>query len=429
MKVDVDYSLQGLLFANDSQSNTVRHNLNGRANAELLEDWFYLDATTRVGQQPINISSKTGLGDGVGIGNTTTVGAYTLSPYLRHRFGSKATVEARITRDGLFIEDSSVSDSSGIRYLLSVVSGPDMHPLSWNASYTRSDTNNDSASDNSSERLSLNARYQLSRKFGLLAQAGKEKNDYDNVSSLARDFNYYGFGVFYTPSRRFSADALYNHSNDGNFLSGKVTLSPTPRTAVTASSSRRAFGRSYALNLSHRTRMSNWSLRYQDELTDSRRQFANFAGYLCPEGTLPPDPACIPVYFQTQSDETYVSKSVVGTVSYTLRRNTWNLSLFDNRRDYLTSGTSDRTRGLQASWSLRPAAHTTFTLTGGLSKNQGDDTSSRDDGLWNLALVVNRKFRPKVSGSVEVRHQERNSNLSGEDYKENAVAARLNMSF
>ena len=120
----------------------------------------------------------------------------------------------------------------------------------------------------------------------------------------------------------------------------------------------------------------------------------------------------------------------MGVVGYSLRRNTWLLSVFDTQREYqsLVSG-SDTTRGLQASWSLRPAAHTTFTLSSGFSQNEISGPPSREDELWNLSLVATHQFQPKVSGSVEVRHQERTSTDATGGYDENSVAARLNMSF
>jgi uncharacterized protein (PEP-CTERM system associated) len=164
--------------------------------------------------------------------------------------------------------------------------------------------------------------------------------------------------------------------------------------------------------------------------------------YDCPSGrepyipgALPSSPACVLRAFvlsdPTLVDQTYISKSLTGTVSYSLRRNTWSLSVYNTRREFLgmAGGGNDEIGGVQASWSLRPAAHTTFTLTGGMSKNESSGTSSREDDLWNLGLVATHQFLPKVSGSVEARHQQRKSNQVGGGYAENSVAARLNMSF
>jgi uncharacterized protein (PEP-CTERM system associated) len=444
LKVNADYSLQGLLYAEDSSNSKMRHSLNGRANAELLEEWFFLDATARVSHELKSLVAGAGLGDPVGIGNTTSVGAYSLSPYLKHRFGSYANVEARIARDGVFIGDSSVPDAATTRYTLNAASGNYFHPLSWSASYARTDQNNDSATDSSSERAALNARYQLSRKYGLLAQAGSEKNDFSGAGAV-KDYSYYGLGAFYTPSRRFSADLYYNGSDNGSFLSGSVTAKPTVRTTVNASAGKRAYGRSYSLGLAHRTRHSNWSMRYQDDLTTSQQQYLQYAGsdfyYECPTGiepyfptVLPSDPAaCVlkrrDYYAQTQLGQTYVSKALTGTVSHSLRKNTWTLSLYRNKREFQgLAGGEDITRGLLAEWSLRVAPRTTYSLSGGMSQVEAS-AGGREDDLWNIALVASHQFQQKLTGSLEVRHQERESNQANGDYKENSLAARLNMSF
>ena len=447
VKANVDYSLQGLLYASDSDQNDVRHNLNGRATAELAKDLFFLDATARISHQLLSLADAGGLGDPVGTRNTTAVGSYSLSPYIKHRFGSAATVEARLSQEGLFIGDSSVSDTQTSRYQLRANSGNYFPRLSWGLSYNKSDNRNSGAADSSIESASANVRYQveLTRKFGLLAQTSIERNDFTGANASIRDYSSYGIGAFYNPGRRFTMDVVYNNSEDSSFVSGSLKLNPTLRTSINATTSHRAYGRTPSLNLSHRTRKSNWSLRYSDDLTTSQQQLINQVGveiYTCPTGlesvippALPSSPACVlllqgavPISFLV--DQTYVSKTLSGTVSYRLRRSSLSLSIFDTQREFQSLlGSDDETRGLQASLSLRPAAHTTFTLSGGDSQNEISGPPNRDDDLWNLSLVTTHQFQPKVTGSVEARHQQRKSNQVGGGYAENSVAARLNMSF
>jgi uncharacterized protein (PEP-CTERM system associated) len=453
IKANVDYSLQGLLYANDSDRNSVRHHLNGQSNAELIDNWLFLDTGARISQELVNQTSNGGLGDGVGSGNSTSVASYTLSPYVKHRIGSIANLDARIAHDGVFIGNAGFSDTNSTRYSLAANSGTYFLPFSWSASYSKTDTSNSGAlADSGSERAAANARYQLNKKFGLLAQASMEKNDFTGINATLRDYSSYGLGAFYVPSRRLSMDVYYNKSDTGNFVSGSATLNPTLRTSINAVSTKRAFGRSHSLNLAHRTRKSNWSLSYLDDLTTSQQQFSFRAltqFYICPSDRAgidtpemvilpnqPSSPLCIPVGGPISGtlttpliNQTFISKTLTGTVSYSLRRNTWMLSLYDTQREFqgLARG-DDTTRGIQASWLLRPAAHTTFSLSGGLSQ-QESTTRNRQDDLWNLSLSATHQFQSKVSGSLEVRRQERESNLLNNDFTENSVAARLNMSF
>ncbi|HNQ05020.1 MAG TPA: TIGR03016 family PEP-CTERM system-associated outer membrane protein [Thiobacillaceae bacterium] len=450
LRAEVDYSLQGLYYAQGTHGTRFRHYLNGRANAELVEDWFFLDASARSSQAPRSLSSGTGYGAGnpVGISNTSSVAAYTLSPYLKHRFGSLATVEARIEHSGVFIGDAGTSDAGITRYSLNATSGSAPYPLSWSAQYLKTDNDNrgGGVADTGGEQGSINARYQLTRTFGILGQAGLEKHDYPGVTANIRDYTYYGLGFFYTPGRRFSMDMLFNDSDNGTFISGRMSAHPTLRTSIDVSSSQRAYGRSNAVGVAHRTRRSNWSLRYQDDLTNYQQQFLSYTGslfmYQCPSGIeyqppgVPPsDPVnctlvqVINLYSPTLSNTTYLAKSLTGAVSYTRRRNTWTLSVYENKRAFKSlAGGTDETRGMQASWTIKAAANTTYSLSGGLARNE-ESASSRSDDLWNLALVATRQFNPKTTGSVEVRHQERSSTQAGDDYKENSVAARLNMIF
>lgn len=465
MKVQADYRMTGLVYASDSSRNDIYHGLDGKAFAELVQDWFYVDATARISQQlregassgdtgVVGVGGVGGIGGGVGgggqvgisgINNTSQVGAYSISPYLKRRLGSFATVEARVAFDDVISDDSQTSDGRKTRYRLSAVSGNLYYPLTWSASYDKSETNNSDSDDTGDDRASLNARYALSKKFGLLARASLEKNDFTGVDEDEEDYKTYGLGVFYTPSRRFSADVYYNHSNNnGNFVSGSATLNPTLHTSLKASTSQRSFGRTYGLNLSHRTRQSNWTLNYQEDLTDTKQQFLDYAGTLyahsCAGAIIysnsPIPPAgCnavpglnINLVNQSQTDETYTSKILSGAVTYTRRRSTFLLSTYLNKRDYQSTGGDEKTYGLQGSWNLKTSPRTTFTLSGGMSKEESSNGGDGDD-LWNLGLAVTHQFDSKVSANVGLRHQQRSSDQPGDSYKENAVAARLNVSF
>ena len=459
LKVDVDYSLQGYVYANEGDRSRARSSLNGQARAELLEDWFYLDASARASQQLVDYVDGIGLGDAVGIQNTRQTYGYSLSPYLKHRFGSDATVELRVGRDEYRSTGSgSLSDSSTNRYSFSAVSGNNFFPLSWRLSYDRRETDYQGLTDTDSEHASAYGRLQIRRQFGLIGQAGIQKGNFPGATNRIRDFSYYGLGVYYNPGRRFFGELAYNLSDQGNFVSGSVTLQPTLRTTLNASSTVNNFGRSYALSANHRTRKSSWGLVYQERLSSyDQLDYENlFDAWLCgdvyvfpialgsavPAGCAKLSDTALAGLFGSSAfkpvtlNQTYISKGLTGQFGYQLRRANVRLSLFDNRQQYQGTGASgreDRRIGLQAAVSVRPGERTTLTLTSGVSRLEVDDpvtpANDREDDYWNVGLTLTRRFQPDMSGSLEVRHQQRDSNLSNQDYTENAVAARLNMRF
>lgn len=458
LKVDVDYSLHGYIFADDSDRSRARSNLNGQLQAELLSDWFYLDASARASQQLVDYVGGYSLGDGVGLQNTRQTYAYSLSPYLKHRFGSAATVELRVSHDQYYSNGSGLSDSSTHRYHFGAESGTNFLPLSWKLDYDRRETDYQSRTDTDSEQASAHARLRLQREFGLIGQAGVEKGNFPGASNRIRDFSYYGLGVYYSPGRRFFGELIYNLSEEGNFVSGSLTLQPTLRTEINASSTQRNFGRSHTLSANHRTRKTSWGLVYSESLSsyDQLDYEKQFDAWLCgsvyvypiPVDTAVP-PGCTKLnntalaerfgagaFKPVTLDKIYVSKGLTGYVSYRLRRAEIQLSLFDTRRLYQEAtvlGREDRHTGLQLAVNLRPGERTALSVNGGLSHLQVDDpntaTEHREDDFWNIGLTLTRRFQPNVSGSLELRHQRRNAKQSNQDYAENAVAARVNMRF
>ncbi len=458
LKVEADYSLTGFLYANDTDRSRIRHHLRGQAQSELMEDWFYLDVTARASQDLIDYVNGIGLGDAVGIQNTRQTYGFSLSPYLKHRFGSDATVELRLRRDQYYTSGGSERDGSANQYSFAAQSGSNFFPLSWNLSYSRRETDYQSQADTVSEQASGYARLQLRQGFGLTAQAGLQKGNFPGASNRIRDFSYYGLGVYYTPGRRLFGELAYNWSDQGDFVSGSITLQPTLRTTLNASSTQRNFGRSHALSLNHRTRRSNWGLVYRETLTSyDERFFENlFDAWQCGDvlvAPVPPGSEVAPgcrrlsdaalanlfgptAFTPVTLEKNFVNKGLTGLFSYQLRRSTIRLSLFDNRQQYqgtAIQGREDRRTGLQASLSVQPGERTTVTLSTGYSHLEVDDpnntANAREDDYWNIGLTLTRRFQPDVSGSLELRHQQRDSNLSHQDYTENSVAARLDMRF
>jgi len=49
--------------------------------------------------------------------------------------------------------------------------------------------------------------------------------------------------------------------------------------------------------------------------------------------------------------------------------------------------------------------------------------------LTNVTMGLTRQFQPRLSGSLNYRRQQNDSNFSGSDYTENAVFASLQMRF
>lgn len=444
VKANVNYSMHGRAYTSSSVGNSLDHKFNGSLKAELSENFLFLDANADVSQQYRTLTGALGADAINTSSNLANVVTYSITPYIKTRLGSYANLDFRLTHSNVSYESAGATDSSSNGVNFSLTSGSRMLPVSWALNFRQQNVDNKTTVDTESEYTKANLRYPLSRRFGLTAQANNERNDYLGATGRQRDFTSWGGGAYYEPSRRLSTEIAYNSSDNGGFWSGSLSFRPTLRTSLTASTTQRSFGRTYDLGFKHRTRKSSWGVQYREDLTTTRDQLlspiALLDVYDCsgtaeavPTGTPPPNPTCVlagQIYGLTSTDfnTTFLSKSLNSSVSYRMRRSTATLSLFSNERDSQPSGATDRTDGLQMSLSIIPATRTTYTLSSGWTTTQSSAIVGQDD-LWNISLSVSRRFQPKVSGSLQLRHQQRESVTVSRDYEENSVAANLNMSF
>ncbi|MBN9126394.1 MAG: TIGR03016 family PEP-CTERM system-associated outer membrane protein, partial [Nitrosospira sp.] len=97
--VNIDYTMNNLIYANLSNFNRIRHQLNAMGTAELVEDFFFVDGRAIITQQNANLFGAQGINNVNVTGNRADVHIYNISPYIRHRFQDLATTALRSTRN------------------------------------------------------------------------------------------------------------------------------------------------------------------------------------------------------------------------------------------------------------------------------------------------------------------------------------------
>lgn len=437
LKVNARYGMQNLVYADEGNRNTTRHNLNARANAELLDDFFYLDVNGSVSQQNISAFGTQSADNANVTDNLTETRTYSLSPYLRHRFGSMASSELRYTHDSVDTGTGGLSTSQANRILFNLNSGTAFKTLGWGLNYNKQKINySDRTID--SETLSGSLRYVISPRLSLNATSGYEKNNYLSIGEKP----------------------------DSAFWSAGFTWAPAERTNITASAGKRFFGSTYALKINHRTRKTAWSLGYSEDITTTRDQFllpatidtADFLNQLWTASI--PDPvlrqqivdafirdAGLPASLSDSinyfTNRYFLQKRLQGSVALNGIKNTLVLSMFNTLREAQTAqemdstllgsnslALNDETRqtGANLLWNWRITPRTSSNMNVGYAKTISLSTD-REENTKSIRFGLTRKFQPKLNGSLDFRHIQRDSNLSGSDYRENAITASLNMRF
>ena len=429
VKANLDYTLQNLIYLNDSSRNSSNHQLGATANAELIKQFFFLDASASVGQQNISTLGPVGIDNTSKTGNVTTVSTYSLSPRLQHRFGTFASTQVRYTHDGVFNASSAIADSTSDSVDMNLNSGTSFNDFSWGLNYHKQRVNYSQVADTELESYSATIGYLLTRKLRVFGTTGREKNNFQTAGS----------------------------SVDGPFWNAGFSWAPTSRTTFSASTGHRFFGKTYSLNLDHRTRRTSWNATYTESLSSTRTVQSQFLGtvylYLCSDGTTTVPLVSSPALAQSNCqqklrnpiitvlligagnisslsllNENFINKNFIGSMSLQTGKSTVTFAAFNTRRELQLSGTLDRQYGGVASWSWRLAPYTVSTLSSGWSRNIVP-ASKREDDLWNIGLGFSHQLRPKLGSTLNFRHQVRNSNQANADFKENSITAGLNMSF
>jgi len=377
--------------------------------------------------------------------NSREVSTWSVSPYLRRRFGPTADLTARYTVDSV---DAGVgtlgsSDSKGIDVRLD--SGSIFRTLGWGLSYRRQDIAADNAGTSESENALANLSLRVSRTLALTASGGYDKYDYEDIGGGPTQGNNWSAGFDWTPSSR---------------------------TRLELAGGRHFYGNTWNMSASHRSRRSVWSARYNDGIVNSRDQLLRpdttditalvdemfrsqirnpirradaVAAYILDNGLargLGQNAAYFANRFLRQ-------KSFNAAVVFNGPRAKLTLSADDSRRSVLSVGASP----LLALPNLptfpggaRPDDNVHQSTVGAIMNYQITARSAAQAGLtfgrssslvsdavdYNQALRMSftRQLTQTVSSLVEVRHVRGSSDVvGGRSYHENAITAALNMKF
>jgi len=409
------------------------------AKSMLVQDLLYLDATGSVSQQAVSAFGAPVLDNGYTTNNRTKVKTYMVSPSLRHDFGQFASGELRATRDSVDAGSTGFGNTKGNSVSASLGSGASFRTLGWGLQFYRQVLHDNQASQtpsSSTQSSSATVRYALGPTLTLTGNSGYDKNNYP-------------------------ADG---GTTAGKFWLGGFEWGPSSRSSLAASVGRRYFGKTATMKASHRSRGTVWSMSYDDSISTTRSNFLLPASistsamldrlfaatipdpvvraqivqaYIAATG-LPPSLADSVNYL---SNRYFRQKQLQAAVAYQSTHSTAMFSLFDTRREAVSqfqsdsellgtslSGLNDNTHQIGGTlmWNVqmtsRSAVNASYTNTRIESTSTGVVTHNSA-----VRLMLNRQIKAKLSGTLELRHAMGSVGPIGSDYKENAVAASLNM--
>jgi uncharacterized protein (PEP-CTERM system associated) len=441
LQASLQYGLTGVKRFGGDQSDNFYHNLNGIGKAELVKDFLFVDGNAHISQQLISLLGSPADAT-TNNSNRTTVGTYSVSPYIQQRLGTFAFAQARYTASGAIFQNNVASNANSNSFAASLNSGTRFTDLSWGLNYslrklqTNSTANNTNNTDVTFESASATAGYALTRQFRVFGTVGHDSNDYFSSTGTSGSFYSAGFG-----------------------------WSPTRRTSVEASAGERYFGRTFSLAANHRTRLTRWRVRYSEDVSDISQQFLEQSSrifWVCggsleeaqndPGGCVGPISAGeLALYYSNYGVSTadliaagllniattngiFIIKSLNAGVSWDVGKLGFGLSAQDTKRLYQALGDAqDHVQAVTGNVSYRLSAATTANSTLSLTRTSLDSSLTngvaRQDDLLSLSLGLNRRFSDRLYSALTFRHTQRSSNVANADYDENSLTASVNMRF
>lgn len=423
VQASLQYGLIATSRFGDSESNDLDHSLNATGKAEIIEDFLFIDGSARVSQELISLLGSPAESE-INSSNRATVSSYSLSPYIKKRFGTFADMQARYTATGAIFENDVAAQSSTNGLSVDLDSGTRFNDFSWGLSYSIREAQNAKIADSTFERAKVYLGYQVTRKFRLVGAVGQDWNDYLSTTETSGQSYSAGFG-----------------------------WAPTRRTNLTASMGERFFGKTVSVTGNHRTRSTNWTVRYAEDVSDVTERTVNFNDiqsvlFTCTDiSQLPANPTVADVettpgctilaykYGTSLQNGVYISKSLNAGVTWITGKSTLSLNVSDFARDFqAVSMAEDRVRSVSGAWRYRMSPDTSMNSGVTLARTSisaalAGTTVAREDDQYSVFFGLDRRFAEDLSGALTFRHTQRDSSVGTADYEENRLTATVKMSF
>ncbi len=389
-RVSLDYVMENLYYLGETQHNNTFHQAQASGSIELAQEWLFMDATAAYNQTLISAERPIPLSNLDVTQNQIDYATYSISPYVDHRFGTFARGELRYRQDVTDYKSGGIADGRAEHLIGAVSGGTRFEDFGWRLSYTERHLETDDGMDASLARGELRLSPQLSSRIWMDLVGGYEQNDYGDGQD----------------------------DQEGEYWLAGLTWEPGSRTRIHAAGGERFYGTTANLELSHRTRRSQWQARYEEEFLNDIQGLA--------ERPLTGGVE-IPVASELTT-EVYLRKRLGGSVTLETGRSTLFLNGYGERRNYQVSDQEERVAGGGARWSWAWSARTQTTLRLDYQQRRFRD-SPREDELWHMRLELGHQILPRIRAGLDGSYVERDSTEPSAGYRQTVITLSANATF
>ena len=395
----VNYDVQLLHFAGDVSDDKVYHQLNADTTTTLVPELFYLDARATYNQQFIDPLGAISLDNLSLSDNIADVSTYTISPYVRQRYGVTATGEYRIGYQNLTYhgdETISQSDTQIKTALATIESGPRFDDLTWRLFYSYRNVKPDNNLDTTFQLSYISLSHRVSPKLRLIGDFGYEDNYYARVDTSE------------VPS--------------GAYWAAGFGWNPSIRTVMEAKFGERYFGNTASFIFNHRTRRTTWQLEYlEDILTTAQLQ----VDYQDPQDpSLPP----LPNPILSQTVQVILLERFTFVFTGTTAKTVTSLRMYNDFRTYQEDNEEEEVLGSILDWRWNFQARTSMVLNAQWYQ-QKYTNMDRVDKTSRANLSLERRIFRSMTGVISYGWLNRGSTDEAVQYDRNLISIGIQAEF
>lgn len=398
------YTLQKLLYLDNSQNNDVFHNLNIDSQSELIDEHLFVDFDLRSSPQNTSNTGRTAT-DNLSVTNDRTdVTTYQINPYWEQKLGNLSDLYFGYKRNE--IESDALTGSTSNIIEFNLTSGPRFTRYLWELSFENEKILNDSGANTRFTTLKADLRYLITRKVALLLTIGKDNNEFSSSDTNIDGFLWRAGGAW----------------------------SPSTRTSFEATIGERFFGSDVFVNLTHRTRRTRWAATFEQTPSTTRATILEQQVFNLFDSFGDPiiDPvigeqATLNVNVPVQTSEVLIRSRFSGNANYTLRKNSFDFYAYHEELDYQLTGDKEDSFGASATWTWNIGRR-----TNSIFKLRWDKQSLRsgiDDTYSTLDYRLTHILSPGLESNIGARYVLKESNISTSEYDEARVFLGLRKSF
>ena len=435
LKLNLDYQLQGLVYARGTNDDDVYQRLFGTLDAEAVPDWLYLDADASIGQTIIDATQGLSTTNIVGKRNRTEIRTFSVAPYLKRDFGpirAYARAEKRLVR-----YQRGASDSDITLYTLHVGDTGGSSLSSWSLDYRDDEYDRETAQDLRFRSLEGRFRYRLFRHAYLLARAGRADNSYQGVDDR-RNGSYWAGGIGWK-GRLLSLDLLDGSRDKGIVLGWTPNVRTTAELEYRNRAVGRVFGPTWRARITHKTRRSRIGFQYQEN-TLAYEQVVPFQGNIVQVRVAPDqgltffDPVTgeplvvVGNEFFSLTDSTFNRKRGSLSYFYRLARSRYQLTLFREKRTELATLNIQNSIGMNVSWKWRFGGRSRLLVFYNRQRSKFSTAAGLVD-YHLLSIGMNHRVGARSELDVAYMRSSQDSDGGTGDFMENRVSLSFRIRF